>query len=182
MILKPKPIDQLTDEQLDQKLKNTAKQEKLYDAAKENQHHPIAGVIAVVVMGIAIAIWKLSWATGNPFIIMGGMVAGTAELVVGMFAGSAIWTRTENALRGLWRKTEDDVGKEKKKRAWERTAEFKEEVKQAAIATARKIRDAFNSAVDKTFHGGTEKDIKVKGPLQLKKPGEPKKKKFPFGF
>jgi hypothetical protein len=51
---------------------------------------------------------------------------------------------------------------------------FRESLRLAAL----EVKKIFNAAVDKAFHGGTENKLKVKKPLQLRKPGDARKKPF----
>jgi hypothetical protein len=171
-MLLPKKPEKMTDEELDKGLKQAeVKQQVLY------KHHSKAAPVAACAILLA-AYWmvKLAFLTGNPFIVMGALVGGSATLVAGCFAYAIGWTKICNGLTGKWNNDKEKIGKEQKKRAFEKTPAFIE----AAIKLKDDIKKAFNDAVDKAFNHGTDKELKVKKPIQLKTAAPAAKKKSIF--
>jgi hypothetical protein len=183
MILKPKPLAQQSDEELDKSLEATAlKQQRLDRIVSQRRHNIPAGVAACGIILGFYGIVKLAFMTGSVVLAPLGVMAASAAAFAGVIGYSVGWAKICDGLFGRWQSHAENIQLEKKKRALERTPSFREAMRQAAEATAKKIKDIFNTAVDRTFHGGTEKPVAVKGPLKLKKTSERKKRKLPFGL
>jgi hypothetical protein len=167
-MLLPKKPEKMTDEELEKGLKQAeAKQQTLH-----KHHSKAAPVVACSLLLGAWWIAKLAFASGSLYLMLGGMVAAAAVPAVGAVIYAVGWARICNGLTGKWHKDKEKIGQEQKKRAFEKTPAFIE----AAIKLKDDIKKAFNDAVDKAFNHGTEKELKVKKPLQLKTAVSPKKK------
>lgn len=171
-MLLPKKPEKMTDEELEKGLKQAeTKQRVLY-----KYHSKAAGPAACALLAAAWWVGKAAFASGNLYLMLGGMVAAAAIPAVGAVVYAVGWTRICNGLTGKWRNDGEKIDKEQKKRAFEKTPAFIE----AAIKLKDDIKKAFNDAVDKAFNHGTEKELKVKKPIQLKTAAESPKKKSIF--
>ncbi|MEZ0260696.1 MAG: hypothetical protein ACAH80_06780 [Alphaproteobacteria bacterium] len=166
-MLLPKKTEKMTDEELDKGLK----QAEVKQQVMHKYHSKAAGPVACALIAAAWWVGKAAFASGNLYLMLGGMVAAAAIPAVGAIVYAIGWTRICNGLMGKWHNDKEKIGKEQKKRAFEKTPAFIE----AAIKLKDDIKKAFNDAVDKAFNHGTEKELKVKKPLQLKT-AAPKKK------
>lgn len=173
-----KPLDKKSDEELERGLKQAERKQVLLQrhAAK----YP-AGVAACAILLGFYGIVKLAFMTGSAILAPLGVIAASAAAFAGVIGYSVGWARLCNGLSRRWHSDAEKIGAEKRKREIERSPSFQAAVRQAAEAAAKRLKDMFNAAVDKTFHGGTEAEIRVRGPVKLKKPGAPQKKKSFFG-
>jgi hypothetical protein len=187
MILKEKPIGQKTDAELEKDLKKVAARDSWLHRNSRHINHGIAiglfaagyyAAKALITTGLA-----MTGTAGMPF-VLGGMVAGPAIWAVGAVGCAIGFANIGNKLSGLWRRKATDIRREQDDRAFKKTPAYKEILRHAAEEAVRikdNLKKAFNAAVDKAFHSGTESPVTVRKPLQLKKPGESPKKKSFFG-
>lgn len=188
MILKQKPIDQKSDAELDKDLKKVVAQDGWLRRHSKDVNHGIAVALfaagyftakAMVTTGLAMA------GTAGMPLVLGGMVAGPAIWALGAVGCAFGWANIFNGIAGCLYKKADVIQKEQQDRAFKKTPAYKEILRHAAEEAVRmkdNLKKAFNAAVDKAFHSGTEAPVTVKKPLQLKKPGETSKKKSFFGL
>jgi hypothetical protein len=184
MLPKPKPIDQKTDEELAHDLQTATKRDSWLYRNSRHVNHAAAIVIfaagyftakAMITSGLAMA-----GAAGMP-LVLGGIVAGPAIWALGMVGCAIGWDRIMTRLSNVFRGQASDIKKEQDTRAFKKTPAYQELLRQAkeeAIRVKEALKKAFNAAVDKAFHGGTENKVTVKKPLSFKKPGEKPKKKW----
>ena len=183
--LKPKPLDQKSDQELEKDLlKVTNRDSWLYRNSKHVNHGIAVGLFAGGYY-TAKYLCGIGMATGNPFILMAGVVSAPAIWAVGAVGCAIGWANIGNRLSSCFRKQAGAIQKEQQDRAFKKTPAYKEILRHAAEEAVRikdSIKKAFNDAVDKAFHSGTENKVAVRKPLQLKKPGETPKKKSFFGL
>jgi hypothetical protein len=178
MILKQKTIDQKSDDELAHDLKKVVARDGWLARNTKNIN---AGV------GIALGVGGF-WVWGPAF--NAGMASGHIALgLLGFMSGPLIWgvglvvcaigvTNIYNKVANVFHRQAKVIRTEQEDRAFKKTPAYQEFL----IEAKEKLRKAFNNAVDKVFHGGTENKVAVKKPLQFKKPGEPQKKKTIFHF
>ena len=184
MILKPKPIDQKSDDELEKDLKKVTN----LDAWLFRNSKSINGGIAVTLAAIAYynattlvpAGMAMPGLTGAG-LVLAGTVGSAAILAVGLVVGAIGITRIKNGLTNMWRSTASSIRKEQADREYKKTPAYARAMQWAkaeAVRAKDELKKAFNNAVEKAFHTGTENKVTVKKPLTFKKPAEPKKKKF----
>ncbi len=171
----PKKPEKMTDEELEKGLKQADRNQQVL----HKYHSKAAGPVACGLIAAAWWVGKAAFASGNLYLMLGGMVGAAAIPAVGAIVYAIGWTRICNGLFGKWNKDKEKIGKEQKKRAFEKTPEFIE----AAIKLKNDVKRAISDAFERAVHGGTSKDMKVKKPLQLKNTtAAPPKKKPLFKF
>ncbi len=186
MILKPKPLDQKTDGELIKDLKKANDTQSWLERNSTHVNHGIAVALFAAGWYTMKGLWGLGMATGNLPLLLGGMVSGPAIWAVGLVGCAVGWANIYNKVFSAAEKKKADVRKEMDDREYRKTPAYARAMQWAKEEAARAkeaLKKAFNDAVGKAFHDGTENKVAVKKPLQLKKPGEPppKKKKF-FGL
>jgi hypothetical protein len=184
MILREKPIGQKSDAELDKDLKKVIAKDGWLRRHSKDVNHGIAVALfaggyftakAMITTGLAMA------GTAGMPLVLGGMVAGPAIWALGAVGCAFGWARIFNGIAGCLHKKADVIQKEQADRVFKKTPAYKEILRHAAEEAVRikdGIKKAFNDAVDKAFHSGTESKVTVKKPLQLTKPGEKKKTFF----
>lgn len=187
MILKEKPIDQKSDTELARDLLKVKKRDSWIYRHSKDVNHGIAVVLFAAgyyaSKGLLTTGLAMTGSAGLPF-VLGGMVAGPAIWALGAVGCAVGWARIGNGLSSMFRKKAADIQKEQADREYKKTPAYAKALqwaKQEAADAARELKKAFNNAVEKAFHTGTENEVKVSKPLQLKKPGAapaPKKKTF----
>ena len=185
MILQKKRIDQKSDAELAKDLLKARKHDSWIYRHSKDVNHGIAVVLFAAGYYASKALLTTGFAmTGTaalPF-VLGGMVAGPVIWALGAVGCAVGWARIGNGLSSMFRKKATDIQKEQADREYKKTPAYAKALqwaKQEAADAARELKKAFNAAVEKTFHTGTENKVQVKKPLQLKKPGDaPKKKTF----
>jgi hypothetical protein len=185
MILKPKPIDQKSDAELAQDFKKAAGLQAWLLRNNKHVNHGIAVGLFAGGYFTAKALCTIGFATGNLPLLLLGFVSAPAIWAGGAVGSAFGWARLSNNVHNGAQNKKNAIVKELDDRAFKKTPAYKELLHRAheeAIRAKQALKDAFNTAVDKVFHGGTDKTVQVKKPLQLKKPGEQPPKKKLFGL
>jgi hypothetical protein len=184
MFSKPPNLEQASDEQLDKGLQRTVENSR---RLQRNSRHAAPVAAGAIILG-AVGLYHLgAWAvaaTGSAFVAPLMVIASCGILFSGIIGYAVGWARICDSLHLRWHKRAENIVQEQKVRAYKKTPAYREVLRRAAEAAAEealrvkeRLKKAFNEAVEKTFHGGTTRDIKVSGPLKFKtkfkKPGDP---------